>query len=367
MEITKTINRHKFLVSPINLILKSFFYIIRKIIKIFVYEEGNIVIIALHKLGDTINTIPAVREIQKYYQKEIILFCYPESIPIYKLALNNVVFSQVQHKEFYFKDRIASRSARRKLKSSKPEVIIDITGVMTAASLIFNSRAKEIIGMNREQFKTIYDFYSPIRNKPHLIDIYLDAISSRIPITEREEIKKFPPQNCKEELILIHPFSGWKAKNWNFNKFINLAESLSFNNRVSLIIPKGFISEDTYDDLKGRNFEIVKTETINDLIEQIKLCWLFIGNDSGPLYIASLLGKSTFSIYGPTNSKFSIPQGEKHTSIKKNLKCLPDINWQYCFTNAGQSCCPTFQCMNMLTADEVFHNISQFINELLNK
>ena len=70
MEITKSINQYKIFANPVNFFIQSFLYMIRIVNRSFAYEDGNIVVISLHRLGDTVFTIPAVKEIKKYYKIE---------------------------------------------------------------------------------------------------------------------------------------------------------------------------------------------------------------------------------------------------------------------------------------------------------
>jgi len=106
---------------------------------------------------------------------------------------------------------------------------------------------------------------------------------------------------------------------------------------------------------------------VENLIEHINSCSIFIGNDSGPIYIASLLGKPTITIYGPTNPEYSRPIGEHHHVIANTIKCSPEKNKQYCFTTAGMFGCPSFECMNLLNVDEVYNNVAPLIKEYCNK
>ena len=349
-----------------NFLFELIFSLIRTFGKTFAYKDGNIVVVSLSRLGDTVFTIPAVKEIQKFYKRKIIVFCYSESVPIYNLKLTDVEFCMIERQHFFFNRRIVGGKIRKKLKLLRPEIIFDLSGVMTSASLIFNSRAREIIGMNREQFKTIYDYFVPIRNKPHLIDMYLDVIAEVIPNINREQIKTFPVSLNREGKILIHPFGGWKAKEWNLNKFIDLTIKLSAEYDVCLITPEKKIPGDVITSLVNDKINVIQTRSIQELILQIEKCSVFIGNDSGPLYIASLLGKPTFTIYGPTNPEFSRPLGEHHSYISKTIKCSPPKDEQYCFTVGGRAGCPAFQCMNLLQFEDVFSNVLSFIQRYCN-
>lgn len=340
-----------------------FFYVIRKNNRLFSLKDGNVVIIALHRLGDTIFTIPAIKEINKHYGRKIIIVCFPTSIDIYNLVFTDIEYCTIERKDFFFQERIAKKNAKQKLRSLKPYIIFDLTGSMMSASLIFNMKAREIIGINGEQFRTIYDRFIKFRKNPQLVDAYLDAISPVIQLPNRNDLKKQMMVLNPNGKILIHPFAGWKAKEWNFNKYYKLAIYLSRFYKAALVVPNNNISNDITDELFLSSAELIQTESVEDLIEHIKSCSMFIGNDSGPLYIASLLGKPTVSIYGPTNYEFSGPFGESHEIITHTLKCSPKKNKQYCFTTAGMFGCPSFECMNLLEFDEIYANVIPLIKK----
>ena len=155
MKITEALDKLKFPRFIVNHFSTAILLTIRGFIKLFKVEEGSIVIISLHRLGDSVFTIYAIQQLQKFYNKELIIFCYKESVPIYEIVLKNVIYCPINRDDFYFNNRIASRYARKKLREYNPAKLIDLTGVMTSASLIFNSRAGKIMGMNRGEFKGI--------------------------------------------------------------------------------------------------------------------------------------------------------------------------------------------------------------------
>lgn len=163
--------------------------------------------------------------------------------------------------------------------------------------------------------------------------------------------------------IFIHPFAIRNAKEWNLRKYICLAEYLKENYSVEIIAPPNFLADDVRDEIVGKEIPVTITKSIGHLIKKIRECNLFISNDTGPLYIANLLGKATFTIYGPTNPEFSLPFGKYHRYAQKRLVCSPEEGHQFCFTLAGIYC-PAYECMNQLSFDEVKVSVSSFINEL---
>lgn len=361
----------KSLIDSLVYLLQKFLgfvlYIIRKIMKLKRVRKDNIVIFSFHKLGDAVFTIPAITRIQKYYDCKITIFCFKELVPIYKIIFNNIDFCTVEHSDFYIKGRIAGRSARTKLSKLYPKIIIDLTGAITSASFLITTSAANIIGMNKEYFRELYDYFTPIYFTSHQKDIYLN-VSNLLVNSENnpgDHTIIAAPQSI--ESILIHPFAGWKSKEWNLNKFIKLAEKLSKTCHVSFLIPSSSLKKDIEEEIKNYPINIVETKSIEELITALKGCSLLIGNDSGPIHIASILDKATFTIYGPTNPQFSLPDGLNHGYYQKKIECSPLPTKNMCFTDGGRIGCPAFECMNQLSVEEVYASIKSFISDLERK
>ena len=323
-------------------------------------NTNNIVIVALHKLGDSIFTIPAIKNILHHHQKDIFLICFAETIPIYKIVFESINFIEFNPDDFAFNNRIAKRKARKVLKKLNPLTVYDLTGTITSASLLFNSSAKEIIGINEPYYRPLYTKYYSIRTKPHIAEIYLDAIRQVIPIyfSGLDEIKN----NDLGEYILIHPFAGTESKEWGLKKFVGLAGSLDIRFDCLIVSPANKIPSDVIKEMEKKNIKFKETKTVDELIEIIKGCLLLIGNDSGPVHIANLLGKPTFTIYGPTNPDFHKPLKGINNYIYMEIPCSPKLNEKMCFTHGGMIGCPSFECMNNLTLDEVKKSVNEFIS-----
>jgi ADP-heptose:LPS heptosyltransferase len=238
---------------------------------------------------------------------------------------------------------------------------------MISASLIFNIRSKKIIGFNREQFRTIYDLFNFGRVRPQLIDMYLDAIVPFINIPDRNGLKNQQISSNPSGEILIHPFAGWREKEWKLKNFISLAERLNKDYSVCLITAAGQLSVDVLNDIEYADVKVRQTASVEELIKCIKECSLFIGNDSGPIYIANFIGKPTITIHGATSFEYTTTYLAHQICIQKVLKCSARPNEQYCTIRAAIYNCPGIQCMNLLTVDEVFNNATPLIEEYCNK
>jgi len=351
----------------LNIGAYSIFYIVRRLSRFGNNEGKNVVIVSLHRLGDTVFTIPAVKEIIKHYTNNIYMICNDHSVPIYNEMFSNLSYVTMGEDNFRLGGRVAKRKARKLIKSLKPHTIIDLTGIGKSVFLIFTSQAREIIGSTEEYYRGIYTHFTPLRKTPHLMDVYLDVVKAKFNIENETGIKIFNSNHSRNGKILIHPFGGWAAKEWELDKFILLAEKLSLEYSIEIIAPINSIGYKEKQEIEKRKISIKETSSINELIEQTRDCSVFIGNDSGPLYIANMLGKPTFTIYGPTNPDYSFPYGDDHNFIIKTIHCSPEKNKQYCHTVAGLIGCPAFICMESLELDEVYNKLLPFVQKHCNK
>ncbi|MBK9099572.1 MAG: glycosyltransferase family 9 protein [bacterium] len=365
--LTELIGNYKFISVIIENILGIIFLLFKLLNKKSAITTGQVVIISLNRIGDTIFTIPALREIVKTYSDKVIIYCFTESVPIYKLEFPNLKFSVVTHDEFRFSERIPKGSAKNKLIKLKPELIIDFTGSMVSALLILETLTKKVVGINRNYFRKVYDEFIPVRKEPDLIDIYYDAISPVLSASVRHKFNLDRINANPDGAILIHPYAGWKEKEWNFKKIISLASLINEEYEVNLIVKKNQLENDVKNEIDYHKIGIVITDSIDKLIEQIKECSLFIGNDSGPVNIANYLGKPTYSIYGSTNPDFTASTETYQIFSQKILNCSAQRNDKYCAIGADIYSCPGNECMNILSVEEVYNALQPLLNSYCSK
>ncbi len=344
------------------IIIDIIFYSLRKVNRLRSNNNDNIVILSLHLLGDTVFTIPAIKVIkEKYPDKKITIFCYEESKKIYELYFNNLNYVSISKTFLRFGGRSVGKKGREIFNQIKPNIIFDLTTSSLSASLLFGSSAKILIGTNLRCFKNLYDYYYPIKKDVHLIDLYLHPVVKYFSLDDNKVIFNPLEDNSVSDLILIHPFAGWKAKEWPLKNYIELAGRLSKKYYVKLIFQKGQVKKDILDEINFLKIKYVETENIDQLIYEIKNCKVLIGNDSGPVHIACLLGKSTFSIYGPTNPKYSFLPVAGSEYVFSRISCSPDKT-QYCYRFGGVDC-DSYECVNFLSVEVVWQKLESFLKK----
>lgn len=342
----------------------EFFAVLNQIIRKIPYRNSNkVVIISLHKIGDTIFSFPTIRFFREKFGDNLTIVCLKSTKTLYDLLDLNLNIVVIPDKYFYFNGRMAGFKAKKILHQLRPRMILDISGEINSVSLFTFTRTHKIKGRCAKYLKSFYNDYVIKEEKPSLSDRIFDVAKLTDPQAVISDYQLQPKINPIIKNICIHPYAGWKAKEWNFNKFINLAEELSKEYSCTFIVEQDFISRDVKAYILTKNIEIKITHTLSELIAEIRNCDLFIGNDSGPANIAFTLRKQTFVIYGPVNPKYCFTPAPNTSYISKQLKCTPKGLEHYCFTNAGRKGCPSFECMNQLSVSEVLEAVTKLINK----
>lgn len=97
-------------------------------------------------------------------------------------------------------------------------------------------------------------------------------------------------------LVYIHPFSGNVKKNWALPRYIDLAKRLEKKGFSPV-----FLCQHSERDKLSTPFSQVLCSSLLELATLLQNAHAFIGNDSGPGHLASLIGVPTVTVGGNTH------------------------------------------------------------------
>lgn len=341
--------------------LDLLFVLFRAMKQFIGFSNDTAVVISIHKLGDTVFTLPAIRWLVSHQRySKIIIITNEHGAAIYKSQLPGVEYIIVNRSKFLLGEKIVEFSLWPALIGLRAGTVFDFSGGVHSASIGSLIMAQEHIGINTPPFRKLFTTFISIRNTPHIIDIYLDIIREYFGVSVSKEDKTFVCSVKNVSNILLAPLGGWKAKEWGMHNFVKLAENLKKKFSVSFVTEAELLSNDIKAEILAGGFNLIETKNLPELIQAINRYDLFISNDTGPLYIANLQGKATYAIYGPTNPDFHIPYGEGHGYSMKKLPCSP-VKEKYCYTLGGRYCFH-FSCMAELNPAEVSDSVVKFID-----
>jgi heptosyltransferase-2 len=169
--------------------------------------------------------------------------------------------------------------------------------------------------------------------------------------------KGIKPEELK---IAIHPGAYYPSQRWPAERFGSLTRRILEQREVKVILlgsrdEKGLVKK--MKEASGKGVQDFSGLGLRELIALLAQCDLLICNNSGPLHIASALKISTVSMVGPTVTPLWLPYGKHDVVINKGLNCSP----------CNKAVCKDHECMESITADEVFEAVKSQITRMRSK
>lgn len=337
---------------------------------VFVYRIGS--------LGDSIVALPAIHLIKKLHPNEKIILLtsnnqnYMNTWEVLKYAnvFDNVIF---YNKNFLslikFINNIRSINDnkilyylapfRNKNQIIRDKIIFKLAGInkifgLDESSVQIAKRDKKgkLLKLEKE-----YDRLLKIVNKDYesfKIPLPLLKIDQKI----NDKINFFIAKNnlVNKKLIAIAPGTKMPCKKWDINNYLELMRKIEKNyDKISFVIVGG--KEDFQD---GEYLEERVNKCINfagtlNIIESATLlekCSLFIGNDTGTMHLASIMGVPVIGIFSARDNpgKWE-PYGNNNLILRKTIHC------EGCMLEK----CETNECLKLITVGEVYEKVENYL------
>lgn len=244
------------------------------------------------------------------------------------------------------------------------------------------SRASKRIGFRRdkESNKVYTDLIEPRKDEPAFLQYkrFLDCIGIateglKPEVWLNKEDALFANNFLKETglgkegfLVGVHPGTGVVARRWEADKFAALADKMAARYRAKIILfgsdyvrtsegEKGDVSEietakKIFSLMRGKSLNLAGKLSLAQFAGLASHLNLYIGLDTGPTHIASVMGAPTIAIFGPGEYRVWKPYGNSLV-VRKDMDCSP----------CGPSGCDDPKCLKELTVDEVYKAIEGFI------
>ncbi len=190
---------------------------------------------------------------------------------------------------------------------------------------------------------------------------------------EERLAEAFPQAEQKTlPLVALHPGGGVNpgvkltAKRWLPERYTLLAERLI--NDGTRVILLGAISERpaisemmaqlcaTNPAYSAATLDLSGDTTLGQLGAVLQQCSLFVGNDAGPMHLATAVGTPVAVIFGPTDPALCGPFAAKSVSVYKKQPCSP------CFIKGRMTVgCTDHQCMTAISVDDVWQAVKALL------
>ena len=233
------------------------------------------------------------------------------------------------------------RSIRR-LRDERFDVAIDLQGLIKSGILTALTGAPFRIGFGSGRCReALNGCFTNVRVVPppsriHVVDQYLALLEPlgvrdprprfHLPSSPEAEqrIEEFFADHgikSRDRLVALNPGAGRAGKRWPLSHFRALAERLSVDAGVRIILLWGPDEEalvrEIADGLTVRPILGPRT-SLTELAVLLRQCALMVGSDTGPLHLAAALGRPTLGLYGPTSGRRNGPYGPGGRAIQSS-------------------------------------------------
>lgn len=353
-------------------------------------EFQKILVLRLGAVGDVIRTLPAVRALKEHSPSSSITWIVEEpsrSLLESQPEVDEVILfprkrwtGRIKSLRGIWRTIGEIRGFVKDLRRREFNVALDFHGILKSGILSFLSGSPLRIGYDRRSTKEGNFLFSNIkvklprerigrfeRNLALLKGVGLDLKELKhrlhIPPQDREYVESFfkaSSASLNRPLIAIHPGTSRKAffKRWMPDQFAQLGDRLVRELNASVLFTWGDEElewvESIRKQMKGPSLLAPKTESLTQLGEVYRNCDLYIGGDTGPMHIASLMGIPAVVIYGPTDPVENEPIG-RHIKVRKEVGCNPCHDYS----------CKKLVCIKAISANEVFNATREILGILL--
>jgi heptosyltransferase-3 len=144
----------------------------------------------------------------------------------------------------------------------------------------------------------------------------------------QEFLNDLPPP-----LVVFHPGSGSKKKNWPIENWIDIGNGLLGLNdfQGSLVIVSGEADEDQVRSLraiwKNERVRFAKNFTLPELAAVLENA-IFVGHDSGISQLAAAAGANCILLFGPSDPEVWAPKNEKVQIIQAPTGEMPSLRFE---------------------------------------
>lgn len=172
---------------------------------------------------------------------------------------------------------------------------------------------------------------------------------------EVKKVTQFLTDQGIRKFAILHPGARKQLRRWD--KFKLLAEWLHQEKRLDIVFTGDYYEKKIISEIqKQLTFESHSVAGIFNLAELAALCkeaTVYIGNESGPLHIASLCGTPSVGLFGPGEPDIFYPFGPKTTYLHHILPCNP-CNQVTCIH-------PENPCIKRIQLSEVITKIEELL------
>ncbi len=281
------------------------------------FDFKQILVIKLDEIGDMVTAMHVFYNVhQAYPYAEISLVCKP---------FNFIFFKHLPYVKCF---------AEIPADNRKYDLIVDLRGNNETINYALKNKPKyrldrgkirminKFVGGQKNELDTNLEIISPLPNISKSIDNQI--IVSEF---EHEKISEFLTNNAINKFVVLHLGARDESRRWPIERFASCINYINNTYGISCILAGGpddnLINTKCLEMVDGsKNFNVVNKFNLLEFYALCNNAKLFLGNESGPLHIASAAKTSCIALFGPGVKDVFYPIGKNvrihHYFLTKN-------------------------------------------------
>lgn len=295
---------------------------------------AEILIIRLRSLGDVVLLTPALSALNSWRPDlRLSVLVEPALAPV--LEGNPAVAEILQMRGFL--------STAAKLRRRHFPAVYNQHAGPTSALLTAAIGAPKRVCWTRRQFSFFYNVLVPDPgNKIHTVEHRIEQFyATGLPRGPIPPARVYPQRDARAAVAkklaesgvpqgatyaVIHPGAKYFTKRWALENFIALAQWLRCEHAIAPVFSVGAMEKEITEELRqkcGREFALLDSLDLRELIALIAGARIFIGNDSGPGHLAAAAACPVVAIFGSSSSVHWAPWRTAHRVVQNDFPCNP--------------------------------------------
>lgn len=337
-------------------------------------------------IGDVVLTLPVIQSLRRAYPVARI-FVVAKS-PSIELLLGHpavdTVLTLPSGPENGFWQRIGFARSLKKYSfdvgvvfpnSFGSAFLLSLTGAK--CRLGYNTEARDILlthpvatttHLKKAQYRVEYYFKILSSLKLDNPDRKFDSLISQEGDMTTREVMLDMGLSDDEEFISLHPGTSKVERGWHAERFGILCQKLIKEDGKRVVLLGTERESELLNRIKNfgppETIKIVPPVNLRVLTELLKKSQMFIGNDSGMMHLASMVGVPVLGIFGPGSSETTGPYMDpaKQEVVTRNYNCSP------CRQKFFKECKPSpFNkpyCLEDITVKDVHEGVHRLLKRI---
>ncbi len=322
----------------------------------------RILVVRADRIGDMALTTPALMDLRDHFRKAEITVLAPPA-PLALLEAHPAVDRRVPLESRRLPQDLAGRF----------DLAIDFTPDenLHAALVTRASRARFRSGFRAAGRQVCFSLRGPRADpRRHVVDLNRDLLEALgVPahtsrpalfVTDGERgtaQARLASLGAATPRVAVHPGGHYPTQRWSPECFAELITLLTGRMGAACVVLAGPDEQELCRRVCAATPDALSPgpATVREMMALVASCDLFIGNNSGPLHVASALGLPTVSVMGPTDPRRFAPRGAADRVVRRDLPCSP----------CQRARCWHHTCLRSIEPEEVLAQAEAALERLL--